>query len=479
MVKAMELTPQQQTEESLVCAEGWEGCAYFIHNYVQIFDTRVGLWVPFHLWPAQVAVLRQLFEERLLVILKARQMGLTWLVLAYELWLMLFQPIMVALNFSRRETEAKELLSKDRMRGMYTRLPRWLQAQTVESNNELEFALSNESRALAFPTTAGDSYAARFGLVDEADLVPNLGDLLLALKPTIENGQLVLLSKSNKKEPESRFKAIYRAAKEKKNGYCAIFLPWMANPRRTKNWYAAECASAMAETGSLDDVWEQYPETDTQALAGKTLNKRIAPQFLERNYQEIKPAEFAPDEPQPPAIPGLVIWRKPVEGKKYVLGADPAEGNPNSDPSALCVQDEATGEEVAQLASQFEMTIFAAHINAVGLFFNRAGVLVERNNHGHTVLAELRRDSELNRLTGPDGKEGWLSSPQGKVKMYDDCTEAFRQNDTTVHSFSTFTQLGSIDGRTLRAPEGQHDDEATAYALAHLARALNHLQIWI
>jgi hypothetical protein len=35
-----------------------------------------------------------------------------------------------------------------------------------------------------------------------------------------------------------------------------------------------------------------------------------------------------------------------------------------------------------------------------------------------------------------------------------------------LHSFDTFSQLASIEGSTLRAPEGEADDRADAYALA-------------
>ena len=39
---------------------------------------------------------------------------------------------------------------------------------------------------------------------------------------------------------------------------------------------------------------------------------------------------------------------------RYVVGADPAEGNPTSDPSALEVLDADSGEEVASLAGRYE-----------------------------------------------------------------------------------------------------------------------------
>jgi hypothetical protein len=39
-----------------------------------------------------------------------------------------------------------------------------------------------------------------------------------------------------------------------------------------------------------------------------------------------------------------------------------------------------------------------------------------------------------------------------------------------LHSFGSYVQLTSIDGSTLRAPDGEHDDRADAFALACAGR---------
>ena len=54
--------------------------------------------------------------------------------------------------------------------------------------------------------------------------------------------------------------------------------------------------------------------------------------------------------PDAPAIPGLNVFALPEPGQKYVIGADPAEGNPTSDDSALCVLDRDSGIQAAELA---------------------------------------------------------------------------------------------------------------------------------
>ncbi len=132
--------------------------------------------------------------------------------------------------------------------------------------------------------------------------------------------------------------------------------------------------------------------------------------------------------------------------------------------------DKLTGEEVASLAGKFQPAVFAAHIDALGKFFNRADAMIERNNHGHAVLLWLRDNSSLRILTGFDDKDGWHSTALGKTILYDTCADAFRNKETMLHNFTTFTQLSLIEGSTLRAPDGEMDDRADAYALALVAR---------
>lgn len=450
----------------------WLKCShsplYFVHNYCFVEDATAGQWVKFELWPEQARTLKTLLNNLLVVILKARQLGFSWLVLAFALWLMLFRPAATILIFSRRDDEATHLLT-DRLKKMYDRLPLWMQARAVVEDNDHEWQLSNGSVARAFPTTAGDSYTASLVIVDEADLIADLNKLVNAVKPTIDNGgRMIMLSRSDKSNPESEFKRIYRAAKQKLTKWVAVFVPWHAHPGRGPVWYAEQEADSLHRTGSLDDLHQQYPASDTEALSPRTLDKRIAPKWLEQCFVELPGLADLPKEA--PAIPGLIIYRWPRPGTQYVVGGDPAEGNPTSDDSALTVLDAGTGEEVAKLAGKFEPSTLAAHIDAVGRYYNNAKAMVERNNHGHAVLLWLREHSPLERLLGRDGKEGWLSSVVGKTVMYDATADAFRDEETILHSFDTFTQLSSIEGSTLRAPEGQMDDKADSYALAIVGR---------
>jgi hypothetical protein len=438
--------------------------AYFLDSFGQIYDAVSGEWVPFRLWPAQIQTIQTIAANRLMVILKARQLGLTWVVLGFALWLVLFHPIATVLLFSRRDDEATDLLGT-RLRGMYDRLPDWLKVRGFGVDNDHEWELSNGSRVLAFPTTAGDSYTATLAIVDEADLVPDLDRLMRAVKPTIDaGGRMVLLSRADKSNPQSPFKRIYRGARQGQTDWVPVFLPWHARPDRDGAWLEAQKKDIFHRTGSVDDLHEQYPAIDTEALAPRALDKRIAPAWLHQCYEEHSPLAQLP--PGSPAIPGLQVFVLPERGRKYVLGADPAEGNPTSDDSALAVLDGATGEEVAALAGKFQPAVFASYVDMIGGWYNGADLLVERNNHGHAVLLWLHENSRLPLAQGLDGKAGWLSNAKGKAMMYAQAADAFRESQTVLHSFATFTQLASIEGASLRAPEGEPDDRADAYALA-------------
>jgi len=442
--------------------------AYFADKFCNILADGgggPGDWVRFALWPEQFRVAKLLQAERLIVMLKARQLGLTWLLLAFALWLMLFYPVATILLFSRRDDEAVDLL-KTRLRGIYDRLPQWLKVRGFKVDNDHEWELSTGSRVLAFPTTAGDSYTATLAVVDEADLVPDLDTLMRAVKPTIDaGGRMVLLSRADKSKPESPFKRIYRAAKNKSTAWVPVFLPWFARPGRDVTWYEQQAADVLHRTGSLDDLHEQYPASDIQALAPRTLDKRLSSAWIEQCYVEQVPL-LDKAHIGCPAIPNLIVYVPPTPRRRYVIGADPAEGNPTSDESAASVLDADSREEVASLAGIFQPEVFAGHLDAVGMWYNRASLLVERNNHGHAVLLWLKDHSRLTRLSGHDGNVGWLSSTKGKALLYDRCAKAFREKETLLHSFATLQQLQSIEGSSLRAPESQPDDRAMGYALA-------------
>ena len=484
----------------------WLACsrspAYFLDRYGYVYDPPAAGWTRFRLWPAQVQALAQLAGHRLAVVLKARQLGMSWLTVGFGLWQMLFRPAATVLLFSQRDDEAVQLLNF-RLRGMYDRLPPFLRARAVVRDNAHEFRLSNGSAALAFPTTGGRSYTATLAIVDEADHTDDLDRLLNAVKPTIDaGGRLVLLSTADKSRPESPFKRIYRAAVAGENDYAAIFMPWYGHPGRTPQWYAEQARDIRARTGGLDDLHQEYPATDLEALAPRAVDKFFPAEWLDRCYEPLKvegarvpgtlslPKDACPElaeglkvgeaDPEPSILdlaPFVTVHVPPQPDHTYVIGADPAEGNPQSDESAAVVLDLANGEQVATLGLRCDPEMFAVYLNRLakaygsvthtryGSFPCEAGILVERNNHGHAVLLVLRQLG-ASLLRGLDDEPGWATTGASKSMLFDLAAKDIREGGLRLHDETTFWQLTAIDGATLAAPPGQHDDRAMACVLA-------------
>ena len=458
---------QQARIEWLMCEMS---VGYFTQSYARIYNATDQRWLPFDLWPAQASTLGKMSSDRMLVMLKARQLGMSWLSLAYALWLLIFFSPATVLLFSLREAEAIELLG--RLKEMYKLLPEWMQARNVMRENDTTFSLSNGSRALAFSTKAGRSYTGTLALVDEADFVPDLSGFLNGVKPTIDaGGKLFLISTSDKKRPVSTFKNLFRAALKGIGDYRPIFLPWHARPGRDDAWHERTKAEMFAQRGTHDDFYAEYPATAEEALAPEQLDRRLPFDWLKECIDEL-PALDRPS--RAPAVPGLSIYIEPEEGKHYVMGVDPAEGNPNSDDSVATVLDVDGWGEVANLVGKLEPAVLAAMVDLLGGYYHGADALVERNNHGHTVIRELHNSGRTRLINGFDGKPGWLTNVKGKPLMYDALAEAVRDGVCVVRSSETASQLASIEASTLSAPEGLHDDRAMSFGLAVAALAFGY-----
>jgi hypothetical protein len=201
-----------------------------------------------------------------------------------------------------------------------------------------------------------------------------------------------------------------------------------------------------------------------EALTPPQVDRRIPLAWLQAIVEPLPPLDA------PWALPGLTVFALPAPHRCYVMGVDPAEGTPHSDDSAACVLDADTWAEAATLAGKLEPGTFARLVAQVASIYGDAGVLVERNNHGHAVIRGLQ-ELGATVLDGYDGRPGWLSNIKGKPLLYDLTAQAVRDGVCRVRSPETAAQLASLDANTLAAPPGLHDDRADAFALAIAALA--------
>lgn len=216
---------------------------------------------PFTLWPAQREVLATMQTQRLIEILKARQLGISWLACADVLYECTQKHNQLWLFFSQGQLEANELLRRTAFLYEQHRERSRLPALVTGNTTELEW--SNRSRVMSLAATkrAGRSFTASGVILDEFAFMAWGKDLLSAVKPTIDGGgKLFIISSADGNG--SAFHQHWQQGRAGTNGYTTIFLPWQANPARGPGWRDQR----LAETADAGEVYREYPENDIEAF---------------------------------------------------------------------------------------------------------------------------------------------------------------------------------------------------------------------
>lgn len=244
----------------------------FVDEHCWVERKEGGAPVPFHLWDFQYDTLEAFQECARLIVLKARQLGLSWLALAYVLWLVSFSRGQTALFFSRREDDAIELVR--RVKFMWRRLPPELQVPILGggSTRKLEFPQTG-SRILAFPSAedAGSSYTGTFVLMDEWSKVQWAETLHNAVMGTLSAGG-TFVGVSTAKGYANFFADMWLGCVHKlsddwappepgeerdESEFVPLFIPSSAHPERDDGWHRRK----RREFKTVRAFQQEYPET--------------------------------------------------------------------------------------------------------------------------------------------------------------------------------------------------------------------------
>lgn len=215
--------------------------------------------IPFRLWPAQREALDAIERDPQVIILKARQLGISWLCIAYALWLCLFHENKLVMVFSKDQDSANEMIR--RAKGIYQRVASKPAALTID--NVTTIGWSNGSRIKSFAATedAGSSYTASLTLIDEFAKMRYADALYTSVKPTIADGGKMIILGTARGEGNP-FHKLWAAAEQRLNQFTPLFLPWTARPDRTPEWYAAAERDAISSAHHK----QEYPAVPDEAF---------------------------------------------------------------------------------------------------------------------------------------------------------------------------------------------------------------------
>ena len=259
-----------RTVEIKACAEDIE---YFIDNYGHIEDknNQDEMMQPFKMWPMQRECLRSIMSHRLNAILKARQLGISWLAEHIIAWEIGTHPGHTALALSKTEAEAIEIVRRCAV------ILRWANELFAEKGREPEgwngpvfratalsieitwpdTPLTSTLQALASSPGAGRSFTANLVVLDEWAFQQFAEEIWEGAFPTINSptgGRFIGLSTIKR---GSLFEEIFT---NPDNGFNKVFIPWYADPRRDEEWYKR------TRLALGDAITAEYPATIEEAL---------------------------------------------------------------------------------------------------------------------------------------------------------------------------------------------------------------------
>jgi hypothetical protein len=439
---------------------------YFCAHFVRILTKHDGL-MPLILKHSQL-ILWDLIQRMVasamplrIVILKARQMGISTMIQAYLFWRALTDPGSGQMVIAHDAESTSELFGKiELMRDQLADVaPLWfdqlnLIKDTAKKGNKL--AWKSPLNTSLTVQTAGNKKAGRSRTLKRVH-VSELGFWEYADQIMFGLAQAVGRGTSTEIFVESTGNGIgnYLHRMWKRSGklladgsisqgesnYVGVFLPWYWEPgyrspapkgfrptadelklmQRFKLDYqqlqwrreviADEC------DGDVDLFRQEYPGTPDEAflVTGKPY---FGKDELEHYRAQIKNPIRAGSLEIENGVPTLHdmavddleapwrIWAKPVQGRPYIIGGDVAGGT-SEDFSTACVLDARTLEVVATYRDKLDPDDFARQLKWMAITYNYALIACEKNSEGIATVLKLNKGLGYTRQFHHQHDEQW------------------------------------------------------------------------
>jgi hypothetical protein len=225
-----------------------------------------------------------------------------------------------------------------------------------------------------------------------------------------------------------------------------------ATPAQLK-WYRNKVANK--GQGDTDQEYASDPRTCFLVSGRGFFDRTKVDGLMARARPPLRTVEIA----RPGAIGTLKVWEEPEAGAVYIVAADTSEGTGGDSGAAKVWRTGRFPRHVATLWGQFKPGELAKESFNLGVSYNGAIIAVERNNHGHAFLFALALLVEAAEPAGcpfiyidQDKKPGWLTSQVSRTADAD-----------VLGEFRTF--IVSKSGKP-QAAGGAHDDLVITAAIA-------------
>ena len=303
---------------------------FWLENYGVVEIRGIGVR-PFseNIWPYQTGLAQLFQQESRLVILKARQTGVSTMAMHFAYWLCRFgephsQHVLV---LSKSKEDAAYLLEKVPV--INAAQPESLRTDaTVDRTFQYTLSNGNTIECLASTPSGGRSRAATAIVLDEHAFHQAAEQNWTALAPTLEGaGHFIVISTGNGQG--NLFYNLYAQAKAQESEFRACFIPFDAPPHRNEEWRETEREGYPMGEELFN---QEYPRSDREAFT-KTGTCRFDVEWVEDQINK------------PHDSPTLMfdgrgrLFEKVIPGQRYIAGLDCAQGlNEQGNPDATSLK---------------------------------------------------------------------------------------------------------------------------------------------
>lgn len=446
-------------------------------KFLHVFDKEAAKLVPFVLNDAQEELLDVLLANKLVVVVKARQLGVSTLIRAYFLWKAFCEeePTKHAIISYTRDS-ADHLHSIDK--GFYSSLPKPLQrklskssARTLQFNDtgaELRSFTAGGKGGATRSFTFSSAHISEFAFFDEQD------ELLANTIASVGDGQVVIETTTN--GPGDTYHRLCMGAPE--NGWKLCFFPWHKHkPYYKKSMFGQNGVPPMTgeEIGIMQELGvnkgQMYWRRTQISSMGIEKFTREYPADVEQAFLTSTNVYFPPDvldDIEIVDIGGPDKWYcDPLKGDRFSMGVDVAQGG-GGDYSAITVVSSTTLQPIYHYKNNLiSPSDFADKVFEIYYQFGEPYTIIEANGPGHLVIHRCKEWGMKNLYRGPRGD--WNTRKENKMSIFDHCRELLSGGHFHLLESGLWSEMRNTimqEGGAPTHPKGSHDDVLISFLLA-------------
>lgn len=489
----------------------------WIETFIRIAD-KEGQMVPFILTDEQKHLVEGL--EHLNIVSKSRQLGISVTTVALSIRECVVHPNTNCVLISHNQTSTNAVF--DKLKQQFYSLPDWLRPDLIQNNRQ---ALTFVNGSSIVCMTAGNKDCGRGstynGIVHLSEFAfwKDQDRQLQSIMQAVTNSATVIIESTS--NGFNTYSNLFMQAQRGENAFKAFFFNWINGRALFEKQYKESVRAYKAthnkqmlteddydeeekqlalfgmtpeqavwrrdkiSISSLDAFHVEYPSTPEESFlsTGSSVfdNEKVIKVQNAITINKIRPITLDKIVGLPKILRPYVqnksfrVWNVPISGKKYWIGIDVAEGlGGKRDSSTMFIMDK-DGHQVAEFQNnKIKPYEFADVVDAVGRWYNKALLTIEKASGGHSIIERLRYEKHYMNMTKYKTYDefkrtiwnvGFDTNNKTKSIAVNDAREWFDKGLIDINSTYLLEEMKTFvaeENGAFNAVVGTHDDLVSA-----------------